>query len=226
MTMRMSIGPNSVARHAAIANDYRPRSIADCYGSQGELDLMKFLQHQEKCSDLSRAERNVLLDGLMSQDDTAASTSSSRRTRKRNVKALTPYYFDDGGNVVYLKPMETAWWHLHVQSPLVEDKKFTKKFRRRFRMTCEQYQTLLVKVKRSSLFERWVDSKDATGRRSSPIQLMCLGAMRYLGRGLTFDDLEEHTAINEETHRQFLHAFITWGSTVFFEEQVHAVDTK
>ena len=35
-----------------------------------------------------------------------------------------------------------------------------------------------------------------------------------------FDDLEEHTAINEETHRQFLHVFMQWGSTTFFDEYV------
>jgi hypothetical protein len=46
-----------------------------------------------------------------------------------------------------------------------------------------------------------------------------LGALRFLGRGLTFDDLEEYTAIHEETHR-FFHKFIGYGSTVVFEEFV------
>jgi len=97
---------------------------------------------------------------------------------------------------------------------------FNKKFRRRFRMTYEQFQTTLVKVKRSYLFDRWVTGRDATGKPSSPIELMVLGAMRHLGRGLTFDDLEECTAIHEETHRQFLHVCIEWGSNVFYDEQV------
>ena len=43
-----------------------------------------------------------------------------------------------------------------------------------------------------------------------------LGALRYLGRGLTFDDLEEMTAIGEETHRRFFHQFIKYGAEVLY----------
>jgi len=76
---------------------------------------------------------------------------------------------------------------------------------------------LLEKVKDSELFERWF-SIDASGNHSSPFQLLVLGALRYLGRGLTFDDIEECTAISEETHRKFFHVFITFGSTVLYNE--------
>jgi hypothetical protein len=34
------------------------------------------------------------------------------------------------------------------------------------------------------------------------------------------DDIEEATAISEETHRQFLHVFIDYGSTVLFARYV------
>ena len=49
---------------------------------------------------------------------------------------------------------------------------------------------------------------------------MILGALRYLGRGWTFDDIEEATAINEETHRQFFHIYIAFGSTELYERFV------
>ena len=52
-------------------------------------------------------------------------------------------------------------------------------------------------------FPRWTSRKDATGKPSSPLELLILGALRYLGRGWTFDDCEESTAIGEETHRVF-----------------------
>jgi hypothetical protein len=74
-------------------------------------------------------------------------------------------------------------------------------------------------VEESDLFKRWL-SFDAVGKESSPIELMVLGALRYLGRGWTFDDLEELTAIHEETHRVFFHVFVEWGSTVFFDAYV------
>ena len=67
-------------------------------------------------------------------------------------------------------------------------------------------------------FDRWTLGKDAVGRRASPIELLLLGALRYLGIGLTFDDLEEYTAISEETHRQFLHVFIEYGATFLYSK--------
>jgi hypothetical protein len=68
--------------------------------------------------------------------------------------------------------------------------------------------------------------KDAKGKPSSPLELLILGAFRYLGRGLTFDDLEESTAISEEVHRKFFHKFIKIGSTVLYDRYVRAPQTK
>ncbi len=43
-------------------------------------------------------------------------------------------------------------------------------------------------------------------------------------RGWGFDDLEEATGISEETHWKFLHLFLVWWSSFFFEENVIAYD--
>lgn len=59
----------------------------------------------------------------------------------------------------------------------------------------------------------------------SPIELLLLGSLRYLGRGWTFDCLEEAICIGEETNRQFLHGFIFWGSTDFYSQQVKIPET-
>ena len=77
-------------------------------------------------------------------------------------------------------------------------------------------------IKESDLFLRWTSGKDATGKNSSPIELLLLGTLRYLGRGFTFDDCEENTAISEETHRVFFHVFITYGSTCLYNRYVSA----
>ena len=69
------------------------------------------------------------------------------------------------------------------------------------------------------MFARWMRT-DAVGKQSSPIELMVLGALRYLGRGWTFDDIKDATAINEETRRQSFHVFITWGSEYLFKKYV------
>ena len=54
----------------------------------------------------------------------------------------------------------------------------------------------------------------------SPIGLLLLGSLRYLGRGWTFDDLEETTGIDEEVHRVFLHQFIRFGRDVLYPQYV------
>lgn len=76
-------------------------------------------------------------------------------------------------------------------------------------------------MKSSPLFNQWEDGRtDAYGKRSSPIELLLLGVLRYLGRGWCFDDLSEQTCINEETHRKFLHVYLLFGSTTMFEKYV------
>jgi hypothetical protein len=49
---------------------------------------------------------------------------------------------------------------------------------------------------------------------------MILGALHYLGRGGTFDEIDERTGIDEETHRQFFHCFIEVGQSHLFKKYV------
>jgi hypothetical protein len=82
-------------------------------------------------------------------------------------------------------------------------------------MPYPEFPKLLERLKSSGRFQRSYN-RDAVKRPSSPIELLLLGALRYIGRGLTFNDLEEFTAINEETHRQFFHVFIKFGAEVLY----------
>jgi hypothetical protein len=68
--------------------------------------------------------------------------------------------------------------------------------------------------KHGDFFERWQEDRpDKQFRKikASPIELLLLGTLRYLGRGWTFDDLEESTFITREVHRVFFHKFIEFG---------------
>ena len=89
-------------------------------------------------------------------------------------------------------------------------------------MPIEKYSELLSLVKSDDHFSSWSNAFDCTGKNSSPIELLLLGSLRYLGRGLTFDDMEECTAISEETHRRFFHKFIEFASTTMFSKYVVA----
>ncbi|MGK3733523.1 MAG: hypothetical protein ACI8RD_002724 [Bacillariaceae sp.] len=75
-----------------------------------------------------------------------------------------------------------------------------KTFRKRFQLPHKQFLGLLAEIELAEHFTRWAKgSKDCYNEPASPLSLLLLGALRYLGRGWTFDDIEEATAINKET---------------------------
>ena len=69
-------------------------------------------------------------------------------------------------------------------------------------------------------FYSWCGVDKINNKKSSPIELLVLGALRYLGRGWTFDDIVESTCISAETHRRFFIAFLQFGSTVLYNKYV------
>ncbi|CAB9527088.1 Plant transposon protein [Seminavis robusta] len=196
--------------------------IADCYDGNGAIISEKFLQLIQQEDNLDDAEESVLQNLYMEDESdgetevaTAGASVKSKRS-PRKCKSIKPYYFDNEGTKVILQPKQTVWYYMYVASPTIDCAKWHKKFRRRFRLPYSEFLNLFDKVEsHDKYFRRW-KSKDAVGKESSPLELLLLGALRYLGRGLTFDDVEEYTAINEETHRQFLHAFIRFGADVLY----------
>jgi hypothetical protein len=54
----------------------------------------------------------------------------------------------------------------------------------------------------------------------SPIPLLVLGSLRYLGRGWTFDDLEECTYIARDVHRVFSHKFVEFAAVFLYPRKV------
>ena len=163
-------------------------------------------------------------------EENAEAEQSVPTQRKRSVKKVKYEMFDDSGSRVPVSPKSTSWYRLYVSHPNVDNPKFHKQFRRRFRLPHHKFVELVNIFKEATnedgslSFRRWM-SKDAVGLESSPIELMILGALRYLGRGWTFDDIEEATVIDEETHRQFFHHFITFGAEVLFNKWVVAPTT-
>jgi hypothetical protein len=53
-----------------------------------------------------------------------------------------------------------------------------------------------------------------------PVELFVLGSFCYLGRGWTFDDCEESTAVDKDVHCCFFNVFIRFGSTVLYQKWV------
>ncbi len=60
------------------------------------------------------------------------------------------------------------------------------------------------------------------GRMASPIELLLLGSLQYLGWGLTFDDLEESTLTGQDVHWSFFHSFVEYhGEKKLFSKFVN-----
>jgi hypothetical protein len=109
---------------------------------------------------------------------------------------------------------------MYVDNELIfSDVKMKEKFRRRFRLPYGNYLDLVDQCKSNEMFDRWCGKKK-NNKRSSPIELLLLGALRYLGRGWTFDDIEEATAISSYVHCAFFKKFIQFGSTVLYPQHV------
>jgi hypothetical protein len=125
----------------------------------------------------------------------------------------------DSGELERIKSTESFWYSYYIQNPLQEDNKFLTKFRGRFPLPYSQFEELVADCRTSDLFKRW-QGCDALGRPSTPMELLVLGSLRYLGRGWTFDDIEESTAVSQEVHQNFFHVFINFGSTTLYDRYV------
>mmetsp|Transcript_283 Transcript_283/g.407 ORF Transcript_283/g.407 Transcript_283/m.407 type:complete len:97 (+) Transcript_283:520-810(+) len=89
-------------------------------------------------------------------------------------------------------------------------------------MSYKLFKKHLTEVKANPLCNKWaVNNTDALGKKSSPIELLLLGTLRYFGRrGWTLDYLEESTFVSEETHQLILHTYAFWGSTELYDKYV------
>ena len=196
-------------------------------GIDGNIDPNQyFLTIEEDEEDEKRqAELNARLLKTQLQVHIRLQTESRIRKpqskRKRSTKKRLLEYVDDDGNVCTLTPKKTFWYQYYILNGNNLDAKALNKFRRRFRLPYQQFNELLQELEESERFRRWKKgTKCCFGEPSSPMSLLVLGALRYLGRGWTFDDIEESTAISEETHRQFFHIFIDYCSNNLFNKHV------
>jgi hypothetical protein len=195
-----------------------PTSLMHCINASGEVDTDEYLLYR-RAKRLKRvSQKEVIVQSCV--DLANEEIKQNPPTRKRScLRRSLLLYRNEAGDLKEVTPRMTAWYIMYVDAPDLESAKFRKKFRRRFRCKHDGFLQITSLVKDSGLFDRW-QGTDCTGKEASPIELLILGSLRYLGRGWTFDDLEESTSISEETHRQFFHVFIHFGSTYLFTTYV------
>jgi hypothetical protein len=99
-----------------------------------------------------------------------------------------------------IPPEESTWYKFYVRNfYITQDTKLAKAFRNRFRLPYAQYLQLVEDIRSNDLFDRWCGYK-SNNKKVAPVELLLLGSLRYLGRGWTFDDCEESTAIDQDVH--------------------------
>ena len=187
-------------------------------------DIMNWLNYEFCCNDSLCSKESNNLDELfnenecLSEEEQEEETSKIIKKRKRNPSDY--HYVTLHGKKTRSKVFYSSWFQLYVSEDINQTASFLKTFRKRFRIPCSTWLRLLEKMKGNNLFIRWVNSKDALGINSSPFELSLLGSLRYLGRGWTFDDIQEATGISAEVHRCFFHLFVKFGASTLYDEHV------
>ena len=208
-----------------------PTSISKCIGPNGELILdlyMEFASAEADAHAISHANSmqlqqqlamwSMILEEQEANDDGLEGPPQKKRRLPKGVV----WYTDEEGVRRVLPPTMSLWYNLYVESANPSNPRFEKSFRRRFRLPYSNYLELVQwAIDSEKYFARWKPGKmDAVGNPCAPINLLVLCALRYLGRGWTFDDLCESTGISEEVIRVFFHEFIRFGSEEVFEKFV------
>ena len=122
--------------------------------------------------------------------------------KKRRRRKGVAYYVDEAGVRQVLPTTMSSWYCQYLENPQIGNQWFETRFRRRFRLPYTSFVELVELVNSSDFFKRWSQTgHDAIGKKPVPIELLILASLRYLGRGWTFDDLSESTAISEEVIR-------------------------
>ena len=136
----------------------------------------------------------------------------------RSVKKHRVLVRDSDGTLRELKPEDTLWYLLYVENP-PHNERMSKLFKLRFRMPYSSFLELTDELSVHPIFERW-QKCDAVGDKPSNMKLLLLGALRYIGRGWTLDDLHEANGISVDVNDYFLKCFIEYGSSVLYKKHV------
>jgi hypothetical protein len=187
-------------------------SLLDCIDAEGGLKIKNFMLRQQEVSLLELSILNEA--GLI---DNSNSPCGSRVT----IAVIRPfihwhtrcnlYEVWDGDSQRAATPHDSTWWKIYIEHPMLNIPKFHRLFRRRFRMPYDQFIQYVSDAKQHNWFPRWSKCNS-----TSPIELLILGGFCYLGRGWTFDDLEESTMISAKVHCNYFHQFIIVGADILF----------
>ena len=150
---------------------------------------------------------------------------STRQGKKRGSYDMRRLYFTNPNTMEreVFTFWHSTWYCNYMVNPRPQQRKWARKFRIRFRLPYHSFLDLLHQCTESEYFGQWClpgGRNPYNKRETTPMTLLLLCALRYLGRALTVDDLEEYCGISGETIRQFIHKFHDFGSQVLYNKYV------
>ena len=190
-----------------------PLTLRDCLVDD-QFDLTRYRLYAR------RVYENEYADTLISNNKKRKLYEAESKQRKiiRTVKRHHIQCPNKDGTMRNLTFKDSTWYNMYINSPQDSNRKL-KIFRRRFRLPYSEFLKMVEDLKEHEYFTRWM-KKDCIGNEPSDIRLLLLGTLRYLGRALTFDDIEEYSFISAEVHRNFFQSFLEYGNNVLYKKYV------
>ena len=179
-------------------------TLAKCFTS-GKLNLGKWTLRNASISAMARWQTTLALQSCgCYNDDTEMYADKEDRPRKtRAPRGIYRWKGNNNAKVVIIPPEEYLWYKMYITNVLMlEDDPMRQKFRKLFRLPYNKFVQLVKAISVDDHFDRWCGKK-VNHKKSSPIELLVLGTLRYLGRGWSLDDLEETKNISGELHCVF-----------------------
>ena len=119
---------------------------------------------------------------------------------------------DGDGYLRVITPYDTMWYLKYVKED-TRIESLLKKFHHMFRLHHATFIEIVNDMSEHPIFEAWTKCNTY---RSPPYELylLLIGVLRYFGKGCTFDNIEECTAISRETNQRCFHKHLDYGSDI------------
>ena len=195
-----------------------PLTFRDCL-AHGQLDSSRYYSYRRRLHVLMLGNNRMVTKAKKKRKRQLMELDIERRIRTpRSVKRHKLMVRDKDGTLREIRPEDTLWYLLYVAQP-PSSKRMMKLFRLRFRLPHSSFVSLCATIKTHELFRQWTRC-DAVGCYPSNLDLLLLGALRYIGRAWTLDDVCEANGISIDTNSVFLYRFMEYGSTVLYKKWV------
>ena len=179
-------------------------SLRSCLDNDGNFDPAKFAQYRnQRCQYFDEDEEEEVV------------VPKKRKFAHRHYEGYDPQ-----------SALCSEWYNSYVKYPEKQRTvTFHTLFRRRFRMPYKSYRDIVAEARNDDWFPSY-EKCNALGQPGIPLDILILGALRYLGKGWTFDDLFESTGVSEEIHRKFLKNFTVACITYLYPKWVKRPETE